>query len=171
MHLTCQRRAADGRTRSSGFQKRITSQLFAKYLIDRVLSSGDMEAQPWGRTLPAAREEWAGSRLPTPMPGCLCGPCEHRSEAQGAAHKAPPASRSLHEIGENALTLAWELASLTSLGWAHLFLFSSVQFSHSVVSDSFRPHGLQHARPPCPSPTPGVYSNSCPSSVVPFSSA
>ena len=40
--------------------------------------------------------------------------------------------------------------------------FSSVQFSHSVVSDSLRPHGLQHARLPCPLPTPGVYSNSCP---------
>ena len=39
---------------------------------------------------------------------------------------------------------------------------SSVQFSHSVVSESLQPHGLQHARPPCPSPTPGVYSNSCP---------
>ena len=57
---------------------------------------------------------------------------------------------------------------------------SSVQFSHSVVSDSLWPHGLQHVRPPCPSPTPGVYSNSCPlsrwchptisSSVIPFSS-
>ena len=56
---------------------------------------------------------------------------------------------------------------------------SSVQFSCTVVSDSLRPHGLQHARPPCPSPTPGVYSNSCPlsqwchpaisSSVVAFS--
>ena len=56
----------------------------------------------------------------------------------------------------------------------------SVQFSSSVVSDSLWPHGLQHARPPCPSPTPGVYPNSCPlrwwchptisSSVVPFSS-
>ena len=56
----------------------------------------------------------------------------------------------------------------------------SVQFSHSVVSDSLRPHELQHARPPCPSPTPGVYSDSCPlsrwcypaisSSVIPFSS-
>ena len=41
-------------------------------------------------------------------------------------------------------------------------LFSSVQFSCSVVSDSLQPHGLQHTRPPCPSPTPGVYSNSCP---------
>ena len=57
---------------------------------------------------------------------------------------------------------------------------SSVQFSRSVVSDSLPPHGLQHARPPCPSPTPGVHSNSCPlsrwchptisSSVVSFSS-
>ena len=57
---------------------------------------------------------------------------------------------------------------------------SSAQFSLSVVSDSLRPHGLQHMRPSCPSPTPRVYSNSCPlsrwchptisSSVVPFSS-
>ena len=56
----------------------------------------------------------------------------------------------------------------------------SVQFSHSVMSDSLWPHESQHARPPCPSPTPGVYPNSCPlsrwchsaisSSVVPFSS-
>ena len=42
-----------------------------------------------------------------------------------------------------------------------------VQFSRSVMSDSLRPHGLQHARPPCPSPTPGAYSNSCPESVMP----
>ena len=57
----------------------------------------------------------------------------------------------------------------------HLVWFSSV-----TQSDSLRPHGLQHAMPPCPSPTPGVYSNSCPlrqwchptisSSVIPFSS-
>ena len=40
----------------------------------------------------------------------------------------------------------------------------SLQFSRSVVSDSLQPHGLQHARPPCPSPTPGACSNSCPSS-------
>ena len=56
--------------------------------------------------------------------------------------------------------------------------FSSVQFSCSDMSDSLRLHGLQHARLPCPLPTPGVYSNSCPlsrwchptisSSVVPF---
>ena len=60
------------------------------------------------------------------------------------------------------------------------YLFSSVQFSHSVMSNSLQPHGLQHTRPPCPSPTPGVYQKSCPlsrwchptisSSVIPFSS-
>ena len=59
-------------------------------------------------------------------------------------------------------------------------MFSSVQFSRSVVSDSLRPHESQHARPPCPSPTPGVHSDSRPLSqwchpaissfVIPFSS-
>ena len=58
-------------------------------------------------------------------------------------------------------------------------IFSSVQVSRSVISDSLWPHESQHARPPCPSPTPGVYPNSCPSSlwcysaisssVIPFS--
>ena len=43
-------------------------------------------------------------------------------------------------------------------------LFHSVQFSHSVMSGSLPAHGLQHARLPCPSPTPGAYSNSCPPS-------
>ena len=43
-----------------------------------------------------------------------------------------------------------------------VLLVSSVQFSHSVVSDSLQPHGPQHTRPPCPSPIPGVYPNSCP---------
>ena len=57
---------------------------------------------------------------------------------------------------------------------------SSVQFSHSVMSDSLQPHGLQYSWPPCPSPTPKVYPNSCPlsqwchptisSSIIPFSS-
>ena len=61
-------------------------------------------------------------------------------------------------------------------GWMDI----SVQFSSSVMPNSLRPHGLQHTRLPCPSPTPGVHSNSCPSSqwchpaisssVIPFSS-
>ena len=42
--------------------------------------------------------------------------------------------------------------------------WSVSQFSHSVMSDTLRPHELQHARPPCPPPTPGVHPNSCPSS-------
>ena len=46
-------------------------------------------------------------------------------------------------------------------------LFSSAQFSHSVVSDSLWPHGLQHARVPCPSPTPGAYSPMSIISVMP----
>ena len=58
--------------------------------------------------------------------------------------------------------------------------FSSVQFGRSIMSNSLRPHELQHNRPPCPSPTPGVNPNPCPlsqwchpsisSSVIPFSS-
>ena len=65
------------------------------------------------------------------------------------------------------------------LAYRVIIQFSSVQFSRSVVSDSLRPHESQHARPPCPSPTPGVHSDSRPSSqwchpaisssVVPFS--
>ena len=46
----------------------------------------------------------------------------------------------------------------------YTYQFSSVQFSCSVVSDPLQPHESQHARPPCPSPTPGVHSDSCPSS-------
>ena len=75
------------------------------------------------------------------------------------------------------LTMSWETDSLLLL---ILLCFSSVQFSHSVMSDSLQPYGLQQASPPCPSPAPRVYSNSCPlsqwchptisSSVIPFSS-
>ena len=72
------------------------------------------------------------------------------------------------------------MSSSLESGWLYIYLFGSVQFSHSVVSDSLQPHGMQHSRPPYPSPTPGVYPNSGPlswwchpaisSSVVPFSS-
>ena len=68
----------------------------------------------------------------------------------------------------------------TTSKWSCYLQFNSVQFSRSVVSDSLRPYELQQARPPCPSPTPGVCSDSRPSSqwchpvisssVVPFSS-
>ena len=73
--------------------------------------------------------------------------------------------------------------SLCTGSWFRIDRFkteNSVQFSHSVMSDSLQPHDLQHTRPLCPSPTPGACSNSCPlsqwcypaisSSVIPFSS-
>ena len=69
---------------------------------------------------------------------------------------------------------------MENYSWFIMIQFSSVQFSCSVMSDSLRPHESQHARPPCPSPSPGVHPNSRPlspwchpaisSSVVPFSS-
>ena len=82
----------------------------------------------------------------------------------------------------NILTLALKVFNDHSLvnSTISTIQFSSVQFSHSVVSDSLWPHESQHARPPCSSPTPGVHSDSRPSSqwchpailssVVPFSS-
>ena len=75
----------------------------------------------------------------------------------------------------------WVWGTMFVYGWvSSLVTWNSVQFSCSVMSNSLRPHGLQHTRLPCPSPTPGTYSNSCPlsqwchatisSSVTPFSS-
>ena len=89
-----------------------------------------------------------------------------------------PFSRTLHDL-ERGLDLSAQVLNpsptLITVNGKMLHL----QFSRWVVSDSLRPHGLQHARPPCPSPTPRVFSNSCPlsqwchpaiSSSVPFSS-
>ena len=56
----------------------------------------------------------------------------------------------------------WKFVPFNCLCHYTKMLCYQVQFSCSVVSDSLQPHELQHARPPCPSPTPGVYSNSCP---------
>ena len=74
----------------------------------------------------------------------------------------------------------WATVYMVTKSQPRLSNLASVQFSRSVVSDSLRPHESQHARPPCPSPTPGVHSDSRPSSrwchpaisssVVPFSS-
>ena len=78
--------------------------------------------------------------------------------------------------------LHFQISNFFLSGWIYRswIVGSSVQFSCLVMSDSLRPHGLQQTRPPCPSPAPGTYSNSCPlsqwyhptilSSVVPFSS-
>ena len=81
---------------------------------------------------------------------------------------------------KKALTTQTFVGKTVSLLFNMLSRFSSVQFSCSVLSDSFRPHESQHARPFCPSPTPGVHSDLHPlskwchpaisSSVIPFSS-
>ena len=79
------------------------------------------------------------------------------------------------------ITIILDFKSLTKFPPPPTFhQFSSFQFSYSVVSDSWKPHGLQHTSPPCSLLTPGDYSNSCPlswrchptilSSVIPFSS-
>ena len=86
-------------------------------------------------------------------------------------------------LGENGYMLIYDwIPSLLTWNYHNIgiWLFSLVQFSLSVVSNSLRPHELQHARPPCPSPPPRVYPNSCPlsrwchptilSSAVPLSS-
>ena len=85
----------------------------------------------------------------------------------------------VHTYGWILLVLSWVRKTRKNLCMIS-FIWHSVQFSHSFMSDSLWPHGLQHARLPCPSPTPRAYSNSCSlsrwchptisSSVVPFSS-
>ena len=64
------------------------------------------------------------------------------------------------EFNLGFLHCRWIFYQLSYQGIATFNVFSSVQFSHSVVSNSLRPHESQHARPPCPSPTPGVHSDS-----------
>ena len=110
--------------------------------------------------------------------------CENRSYLfkdcciQGVGH------HHLRWAGTQSWGEEWK-SFIVKKGEAWVFLWrkmtgTSVQFSPSVVSDALQPHGLQHTRPPCPSPTPGACSDSCPSSrwchptisssVVPFSS-
>ena len=86
-----------------------------------------------------------------------------------------PCPLSIYCLWSSQTTKA-ELSSYDRDHWAHnteyvyyltlnrksLLTFSSVQFSCSVMSNSLRPHESQHARPPCPSPSPGVHSDSCP---------
>ena len=86
------------------------------------------------------------------------------------------------EDKDTVMKFAWNWISSSEKAVLYLIwcLLSSVQFSHSVMSDSLQPHEPQHTRPPCPSPTPWVYLNPCPlcrwchptisSSVIPFSS-
>jgi len=88
------------------------------------------------------QEYWSG--LPFPPPGGLPNP----------------------EIEPACPALQVDSSPLSHKGSPRCFVWCvlSVQFSRSVVSDSLQPHESQHARPPCPSPIPGVHPNPCPSS-------
>ena len=124
----------------------------------------------WGR---AEKGRWI------PGTGVASGYLERKKRLPGNCLRKSEEKRTLGN--QPGAGTSWGTSPcLTGLGCVSVCQFSSVQFSHSVMSDSLRPHGLQHARPPCPSPTPGVHPNSCPlswwchptisSSVVPFSS-
>ena len=77
-----------------------------------------------------------------------------RTESCGTGQWGPPPTLCCgHALSEHGGSL-----------WSGADAWHGVQFSHSVMSDSLRPCGQQHARLPCPSPAPGAYSNSCPSS-------
>ena len=96
----------------------------------------------WIQSMEFSRPEY-WSRLPCPPPGNLPNP--------GIKSRSPTLQVILYQLSHQG--------SPRILEWVE---FSSVQFSRSVTSDSLRLHGLQHARPPCPSPTPRAYLNSCP---------
>ena len=88
----------------------------------------------------------------------------HSSKASILQHSAFFIVQLSHPYMTTGKTIALTRQTFVDKVTSLLFnmLSQSVQFSRSVASDSLRPHESQHARPPCPSPTPGVHSNSCP---------
>ena len=132
----------------------------------------------WGHSLQMDPQIFTGFPSGTPTGSHLIWepegvPCVS-GEGRGRVVFVKHFQRHLHYRG-----LCFEAKDI-ALAWFWNLILSSVQFSRSVMSNSLRPHGLQPTRPPCPSPPPRVYSNSCPSSrwchaaisssVVPFSS-
>ena len=111
------------------------------------------------------------------LPSCvqLCNPMAYQASLSLSISRSLPKSMSIALVMPSSCLILW-----CPLLLLHSIFHVSVQFSWSVMSNSLRPHGLQHARFPCPSPSPGACSNSCPlsrwhhstisSSVVPFSS-
>jgi len=124
------------------------------------------------------------SRLPTFLPSCLqiVGPNltpNHRSDSLPPTHSRHTKNWKEHSFWIQAKLLEYKIETEGDLCCCYPVLLVS-QFSHSVMSGSLQPHESQHTRPPCPSPTPRVHSNSCTSSqwchlaisssVIPFSS-
>ena len=116
------------------------------------------------QTLSSRASSKIGSSLPWihspatsagPLPQHPAGVDWHLMASEGLCAQQGPAVEQLgHRACHPATLSSWRVCSC---------YFSSAQFSCSVVSGSLRHHELQHARPPCPSPTPGVHPNSCPS--------
>ena len=119
------------------------------------------------------------SLLPSPNASCLVGiiiPVSSRWCLHSNFFHLCPLSLSLFlcfryvythfypNLKSKSLLLPWTFSIVQFLLSIHSYICSSVQFGCSVVSDSLRPHESQHARPPCPSPTPRVHSDSHPSS-------
>ena len=96
---------------------------------------------------------------PLPPPGHLLETSPLQSGPKGSLNFLCYCLRSVPGYSCSLVLFLPHLAAMLLAWWLTL-----VQFSRSVVSDFLRPHESQHARPPCPSPTPGVHSNSCPSS-------
>ena len=131
------------------------------------------------------RGHWSGLPFPSPMHESENWKWSRSSCVQPSATPWTAAYQAPQSMGFSKQEY-WSGVPLPSPGrlllsfLTSLLCLSSVQFSHPLLFDSMRPHGRQHARPPCPSPTPGVYPNSRPlslwchptisSSVVPFSS-
>ena len=129
---------------------------------------------PWG----FSREEcWSG--LPFPSPGDLPNPevqprpptlqvdslpAEQPGKPTYTHIPAYKFASLVAQLCKESSCNAGDPGSISGSGGSSGEGISSVQFSHSVVSDSLRPHESQHARPPCPSPTPQVHSDSHPSS-------
>ena len=140
--------------------------------VNRTVRMKTNPSKDWIRRVgledPSHHTNWSSSRGP--------------QSSLNAGRSLSPGKISLpYNFSDSILNLKF----VKSLFFTHLFLLyllilQSVQFSCSVMFDSLRPHESQHARPPCPSPPPGVYPHSCPlswwchpaisSSVVPFSS-
>ena len=86
-------------------------------------------------------------------------------QPHGLQHTRPPGPSLTPGTYSNSCPSTWwchPTISSSVIPFSSIIIISSVQFSRPVVSDSLRPHELQHARPPCPSPTPRFYSNSSP---------
>ena len=133
---------------------------------------GSTFLQQWQRWCPISL---SSMMLLAPVPATAA------SEARGCGSQVPATSVGIWApCWVQSLSHIWLCDPMDTMHARLLYpSLSSVRFSHSVVSDSLQPHGLQHSRTPCPSPTPGVYLNSCPlsrwchpaisSSVIPFS--